>query len=68
MDKIYARLDDAHVVLLLVSAYFFESDFCHSKELKRALERRQAEVRIIPVVVRPVSLKGTPLAAIQAVP
>jgi subtilisin family serine protease len=67
--EIYARLNDADIVLLLVSAHFFESEFCYSKELERALEREAGgSARVIPVIVRPVSLKGTPLAEIQSVP
>jgi serine protease AprX len=67
--EIYARLDKADIVLLLVSSNFFQSDFCYSKEFTRALQREaDGAARIIPVLVRPVSLKGTVLAEIQALP
>lgn len=56
-------------MLLLVSAYFVSSDFCYSKELKIALARHaRGEVRVIPIRVRPVTLAGTPLAELQALP
>jgi subtilisin family serine protease len=67
--EIYRALDAADIVLLLVSAYFVESDFCYSKELQRAVEREaQGHVTIVPVRVRPVILKGTVLSEIQALP
>jgi subtilisin family serine protease len=67
--EIYRKLEEADIILLLVSAYFVESEFCYSKELKRAVERdAQGTARMIPVRVRPVSLKGTVLAEIQALP
>jgi subtilisin family serine protease len=67
--EIYRALDNADIVILLVSAYFVESEFCYSKELKRALEREaEGRATIVPVRVRPVSLKGTMLAEIQALP
>jgi hypothetical protein len=68
-DEIYNALDAADIVLLLVSAYFVQSEFCYSKELQRAVQRAAKGVAtIIPVRVRPVSLKGTLLAEIQALP
>ena len=66
---IHRKLNEAEIVLLLVSAYLVESEFCFSKELKRAVERmNDGTTRIVPVRVRPVSLKGTVLAEIQALP
>ena len=63
--EIYQHLDNADVVLLLVSAFFMQSDFCYSKEFGRAVARG---AKIIPVRIRPVTLTGTPLEAIQALP
>jgi hypothetical protein len=68
-QEIYNQLDAADIVLLLVSSHFFASEFAYSKELQRALEpKAQGGVRIVPVLVRPVSLKGTIFAEIQALP
>jgi hypothetical protein len=67
--EIYAHLDAADIVLLLVSAYFMESDFSYSKELTMALERHaRGEAKVIPVRARPVTLAGTPLHELQALP
>jgi subtilisin family serine protease len=62
---IYDQLDSAEVVLLLVSAYFMQSEFCYTKEFGRAVARG---TKVIPIRVRPVTLTGTPLDAIQAWP
>src|SRR5688572_6254 len=49
--EIRAQLDTADVVLLLVSADFLASDFCHEIELARALERHEAgEAHVIPII------------------
>jgi hypothetical protein len=64
--EIYRRLDEADIVLLLVSSFFTASDFCWSKEMSRALERPEA--RVIPIMARPVDLAGTPIAELQIVP
>jgi hypothetical protein len=67
-QEIYTHLDQADVVLLLVSAYFYQSEFCFSKELKRALGRHaNGDVKVIPVRIRPVTLTP-PLDALQALP
>jgi hypothetical protein len=64
-QEIYDHLNAADIVLLLVSAYFVQSDFCYSKELQRALEGR---AKVIPIRARPVALAGTPLQRIQGIP
>jgi hypothetical protein len=38
-SEISRHLEAADIVLLLVSAYFLESDYCFEIEMKRALER-----------------------------
>ncbi len=67
--EIYDALETADIIVLLVSAYFFESDFCYSIEFTRALEReKEGTARIVPVKVRPVTLKGTVIGEIQSLP
>lgn len=56
------HLETASIILLLVSADFFASDYCYGIELKRALERQAAgEVRVLPILVRPVDWNGASL-------
>src|SRR5947207_219206 len=67
--EIDTRLNVADIVLLLVSVYFIHSDYCYGVEMRRALERHKAgEAHVIPVILRPVEWKETPLGDLQALP
>src|SRR5437879_11222322 len=47
-DTIDDRLEQASIILLLVSSAFLASDYCSQVEVKRALERHKAgETRVI---------------------
>ncbi len=62
-------LETASVIILLISADFLASDYCSNIEMKRALERYEAnEVRVIPIIVRPCDWQQLPLASLQALP
>jgi internalin A len=41
-EEINRQLDMADIILLLVSPAFMNSDFCYSKEMERALEKRKS--------------------------
>lgn len=63
------HLEQASLILLLVSPDFLKSDYCYEIEIKRALERDQAgKAIVIPVILRPTDWKKTPLANLQALP
>ena len=63
------RLEQARVILLLVSSDFVNSRYCYDVEMTRALERHEKrEALVIPIVLRPVVFKGLPFAKIQALP
>jgi hypothetical protein len=67
--EIEAKLGAADVILLLVSPSFLNSDFCYSVEMKRALERHEnKQALVIPVMIRPCDIEGTPIAFLQQVP
>ncbi len=67
--KIDEHLESAQVILLLISNYFMASDYCWDVELKRAMERHEAgEARVIPIILRPVDMKGAPFSKLQALP
>src|SRR5258708_31258554 len=52
--EINLHLNDAQIILLLISVDLMNSDYCYSIEMKRALERhRQGKARVIPVILRP---------------
>ncbi|MEM6454813.1 MAG: SUMF1/EgtB/PvdO family nonheme iron enzyme [Acidobacteriota bacterium] len=63
------NLEAADVVLLLVSAYFLDSDYAYEKEMTRALERHDAgEAEVVPIILRSCRWKKTPFGALQALP
>src|SRR5437868_6409053 len=50
-EEINKHLNTAQIVLLLVSPDFMASEYCYSKEMKRAMERHErGEARVIPVL------------------
>jgi tetratricopeptide (TPR) repeat protein len=70
-DVIDARLDQADVILLLVSADFIRSEYCYGKELARALERhadRDDRAIVIPIILRNCDWESTRFAHLQALP
>ena len=68
-QQIKEQLNTAHIILLLVSPDFMDSDYCYGIEMKRAIERdRRGEARVIPIVLRPVDFEGTPFRKLQALP
>lgn len=67
-QEIKKHLNEAKIILLLVSPDFIDSDYCYSIEMKQALERHQhGEARVIPVILRPVYWQGV-LGKLQALP
>ena len=63
------QLDTADLILVMVSADFLSSDYAYGVEFKRADDRaRSGDARLVPVILRPVDWKGTPLDAFQALP
>lgn len=67
--RIEAELESSELVLLLVSSAFLNSDYCKSKEMKRALERRkQGLCEVVPVILRDCLWEETELRDLNAVP
>jgi len=63
------RLEEALVILLLVSADFLASDYCYQVEIKHALERHQSnKALVVPVLARPVDWKSSPFGHLQVLP
>jgi hypothetical protein len=64
------RLNEADVVVLLVTSSFTASDFCMERELPRAMQRRAAgECTVLPLYVESVFVSPqSPLQSIQWVP
>lgn len=67
--EIDEQLNQADVILLLVSASFLASHYCYTIEMGRALERHaKGEARVIPIIVRSCDWLSTPLKGLLAVP
>ncbi len=67
--QIDQHLQQADLVLCLVSSAFVASDYCWDVELREALARHQrGEARLVPIIVRPVSWQSSSLGELQALP
>ncbi|NEZ61061.1 ABC transporter substrate-binding protein [Adonisia turfae] len=68
-ESIHENLKKADIILLLVSASFLASDYCYGVELTQAMERhKRKEVKVIPIILRPVNWTRAPFAKLQAFP
>lgn len=66
---IHNYLEQADIILLLISADFLASDYCWDVEIQKALERHEAgTTTVIPVILRPVDWSSAPFARLQALP
>jgi hypothetical protein len=66
--QIHQRLDSAQIILLLISPDFMASDYCNL-ELKWAMERHeQGNVRVVPIILRPVHWKPAQFEKLQILP
>jgi hypothetical protein len=53
--EIDKHLNSAHIILLLVSPDFMDSDYCFSIEMQRAMERhKRGEEKVIQVMLSPI--------------
>ncbi len=67
--QIMAHLNNAQIILLLVSADFMASDFCYSVEMTRAIARHNAsEACVIPILLRSTDWKGAPFDKLKMLP
>lgn len=68
-QEIKKSLDTAQIILLLLSSDFFASEYCYNIEMKRAIERHEADkARVIPVILRPCNWEKSPLRKFLALP
>ena len=66
---IVKHLDQADIILLLISPDFIASDYCYNREMDRALARHdKGEARVIPVILRPCLWQGLPFGKLMATP
>lgn len=63
------RLNEAEIILLLVSASFLFSDYCYEIEMQQVIERHERrEARVIPVILRDCYWNIPPLDKLQPLP
>ena len=66
--EISKHLEDADIILLLVSANFFASEYC-GLEAERAMERHDSgSTVVVPVMLHPYNLAGGSFAKLNALP
>src|SRR6266852_1787441 len=66
---IMEHLNNAQIILLLISDDFMASDFCYSIEMTQAIARHDAnQARVIPIILRQVDWQGAPFEKMQALP
>ena len=62
-------LQNAHIMLLLVSIDYLNSDYCSGVEMKQALERHErGEALLIPILLRPCLWNTSALRKLQVLP
>lgn len=67
--EISNAVNQAQVILFLVSADFLVSDYCYDVEVRSALERHSAgEALVIPIILRACDWGGALFAKVQASP
>ncbi|MBM2715699.1 toll/interleukin-1 receptor domain-containing protein [Mesorhizobium caraganae] len=67
--EIDRHLEEADVILLLVSPDFLASDYCYDIEMGRAMERHRAgDARVIPVILRHCDWHAAPFGKLLATP
>jgi len=68
-EEINDHLNNADLILLLVSSDFIHSDYCYEKEMTRALSREQLrEAIVIPIILRDCDWEFAPFSKLQALP
>ncbi|MBK8043642.1 MAG: toll/interleukin-1 receptor domain-containing protein [Haliscomenobacter sp.] len=67
--EIKRQLEEADLILLLISAHFMASDYIWKTELTRAMERHdRREAVIVPVFIKSCDWHGAPFGKLQGLP
>ncbi len=69
-QEIVHSLDTADIILILVSAAYYNSVYIHEKEIKYALARHEkGEAKVLPIILRPCSFGDDPvISRLQVLP
>jgi hypothetical protein len=68
-NEINKNLENADIILLLISPDFLSSDYCFNREVKLAMERYdRGEAIVVPIILRSCHWDSTPFAKLRALP
>ncbi len=69
-EEISQKLNEADIVLLLISADFVDSNYCYETELAEAMKKHEAgTAEVIPIIVRPTNAwTNLPFGKLNALP
>jgi Effector-associated domain 11/TIR domain len=70
-QHIKSALNDADVILLLISMDFIASEYCFGVEVAKAIERHndpEDNARVVPIILRHADWQDTAFAKLQALP
>lgn len=65
---LHDHLDQANIIILLLSADFFTDDECEALMERALLRQQQCAVQVIPLLLRPVAWHSTKLAPLTTLP
>jgi hypothetical protein len=67
--EIVSNIQEAQIILLLISPDFMASAYCSKTEVPLAMEKYEAgTTRVMPIIIRPVDYKGAPFDKLQVLP
>jgi len=67
--EISRKLDEANLILLLVSPDFLASEYCFSVEVERAIARRKrGEALVVPILLKKCLWEDSPFSELQLIP
>ena len=66
--EIERNLNTAQIILLLLSADFFASEYCYDVMTRALQKHKEDNVCVIPILLRPVDWEDSPVSALQALP
>lgn len=67
-EDISRQIEECDMALLLISADYLASDYCYSVEMETFMKLRDVGKTVVPVLLRPVDLDGTPFENLKALP
>ena len=67
--EIKRQLEEAQVILLLISPRFIASNYCYDLEMQCAVQRHnEGTAQAIPIILKPCDWRNTPFSKLQSLP